>query len=617
MKRTAICCLGFIILLYAVVPMTSFATQIFVVKVQVIDANGNPIDGLDVTVKNTSKPIPAQTGPTGQNGPGIYSAVFFNLKVDVAASGDEILVTVMEEGEAPVEVTYIVTDDDIAAASAEIDIRIESRVPAPIIDSVASDSGTIFGGDAVQLFGENFQEGASVTVGGIEISDVEYISPSEFSITLPEDTVGMVEIVLTNPDGQSVSFNIEVEARIPAPILDGVTSESGKITEGTIVQLIGENFQEGASVTVGGIEISDVEYISPSEFSITLPEDTVGMVEIVLTNPDGQSVSFNIEVEARIPAPILDGVTSESGKITEGTIVQLIGENFQEGASVTVGGIRILDVEYISPTEITFTIPASTVGNVEIVLTNPDGQSQKIAFSYVEFRPEDINRDEQIDIFDLVKVGSSFGQTGEGLAADIDGNGEVDIFDLVRVARLFGQSGIVSAAPSARAASGRFDFATARESIQQEGTHSRTTPMGSDTLSRLRSALTELERISDTMPEVRIGADLLRNWLATNAGIPAKTQLLPNYPNPFNPETWIPYHLDRDANTALSIYNAGGVLVRQFDLGHQSAGFYTEKGNAVYWDGQNERGEAVASGTYFYRLRAGDYSAMRRMVIVK
>ena len=531
MKRTAICCLGFIILLYAVVPMTSFATQIFVVKVLVTDANGNPIDGLDVTVKNTSKPILAKTGPTGQNGPGIYSAVFFNLKKDVAASGDEVLVTVMEEGEVLVEVTYIVTDDDIAATSAEIDIQMESRVPAPIIDSVALDSGIIFGGDAVQLLGENFQEGASITVGGIEISDVEYISPTELSITLPEDTVGTVEIVLTNPDGQSVSFNIEVEARIPAPILDSVTSESGIITEGTIVQLLGENFQEGASVTVGGIEI--------------------------------------------------------------------------------------LDVEYISTTEITFTIPASTIGEVEIVLTNPDGQSQTIAFSYVEFRPEDINRDKQIGISDLVYVGSSFGETGEGLAADIDGNGEVDIFDLVRVARLFGQSSIVSAAPSAHTVSGRFDYGTARQSIQQEGTHSRTTPIGSDSLRRLRSALAELERISDTMPEVRIGADLLRNWLATNAGIPAKTQLLPNYPNPFNPETWIPYHLDRDVNTALSIYNAGGVLVRHFDLGHQSAGFYTEKGNAVYWDGHNERGEAVASGIYFYQLWTGDYSAMRRMVIVK
>jgi len=110
---------------------------------------------------------------------------------------------------------------------------------------------------------------------------------------------------------------------------------------------------------------------------------------------------------------------------------------------------------------------------------------------------------------------------------------------------------------------------------------------------------------------------LLRYWLTTNAGIPMKTQLLPNYPNPFNPETWIPYHLAYDTDAKLSIYDTKGVLVRQFDLGHQSAGFYTDKSRAVYWDGHNERGESVASGTYDYQFRAGDYTESRRLVIVK
>ena len=531
MKRTAICCGGVILLLCAAVPMNSYATNAILITGKVTDANGNPIDGLDVTVENTSRSIAPITKQTGESGPGTYGVFFLIFPGPAAEAGDVIRVTVAEAGEVLAEKSYALKMGDIDNTTATIDIQLPSRVPAPILNSVASESGIIVGGD--------------------------------------------------------------------------------------VVQLIGENFQEGASVTVDGIEILDVTYISTTELSITIPNEAVGAAEIVISNPDEQSDTIDVQIEPRVPAPILDSVTSESGIITEGTIVQLIGENFQEGASVSVGGMQILDVKFISPTEITFTIPASMVGDVEIVLTNPDGQSQTIVFSYVEFRPEDINRDEQIDIFDLVKVGGSFGQTGEGLAADIDGNGEVDIFDLVRVARLFGQSGIVSAAPSVYTGSGRFDYATARENIQQEGTHSRTTPMGSDTLSRLRSALRELERISDTMPEVRIGADLLRSWLATNAGVPAKTQLLPNYPNPFNPETWIPYHLDRDANAALSIYNASGVLVRHFDLGHQSAGFYTEKVSAVYWDGHNERGEAVASGTYFYQLRAGDYSAMRRMVIVK
>jgi flagellar hook assembly protein FlgD len=106
---------------------------------------------------------------------------------------------------------------------------------------------------------------------------------------------------------------------------------------------------------------------------------------------------------------------------------------------------------------------------------------------------------------------------------------------------------------------------------------------------------------------------------------PKQTVLLPNYPNPFNPETWIPYHLARAADVEVTIYDARGVLVRQLDIGHQSAGYYTDRSKAAYWDGCNENGKSVASGVYFYQLRvsssrfigAGNYSATRRMVIVK
>ena len=98
---------------------------------------------------------------------------------------------------------------------------------------------------------------------------------------------------------------------------------------------------------------------------------------------------------------------------------------------------------------------------------------------------------------------------------------------------------------------------------------------------------------------------------------PKETALLPNYPNPLNPETWIPYHLAHAADVTLTVYDTKGVVVRRFELGHQPAGFYTARAKAAYWNGRNESGESVASGVYFYQLRAGDYTALRRMVIVK
>ena len=99
--------------------------------------------------------------------------------------------------------------------------------------------------------------------------------------------------------------------------------------------------------------------------------------------------------------------------------------------------------------------------------------------------------------------------------------------------------------------------------------------------------------------------------------IPAKTELLRNYPNPFNPETWIPYRLAKDATVTLEIYDTTGGIVRNIHIGHQIAAIYESRSKAIYWDGRNNLGERVASGIYFYHLSAGDYSAARKMVILK
>ena len=103
----------------------------------------------------------------------------------------------------------------------------------------------------------------------------------------------------------------------------------------------------------------------------------------------------------------------------------------------------------------------------------------------------------------------------------------------------------------------------------------------------------------------------------TTLGNIKRTALLQNYPNPFNPETWIPYQLADDAVVTLKIYDQKGHIVRNIDVGRNNAGIYRDKSKAAYWDGRNQNGEPVTSGTYFYQLRAGDYTAIRRMTIVK
>ncbi|MDE0313651.1 MAG: T9SS type A sorting domain-containing protein [Candidatus Poribacteria bacterium] len=200
----------------------------------------------------------------------------------------------------------------------------------------------------------------------------------------------------------------------------------------------------------------------------------------------------------------------------------------------------------------------------------------------------DINRDGVVNIRDLVLVSWRFGLRGEN-RADINSDGIVDIADLVLVANELGAD---AAAP----------------------------PLNSQILELLTATdvkdwLTQARQLSLTDPAYLRGITVLEQL--HKALTPKKTALLPNFPNPFNPETWIPYHLSKDADVTLHIYAVNGTLVRSLMLGHQAAGRYQSRSRAAHWDGKNEFGEPVASGVYFYTLTSGDFSATRKMLIRK
>ena len=121
---------------------------------------------------------------------------------------------------------------------------------------------------------------------------------------------------------------------------------------------------------------------------------------------------------------------------------------------------------------------------------------------------------------------------------------------------------------------------------------------------------------AEVFPSKKLAVEPLTKYLTTQGQV-KQTALLQNYPNPFNPETWMPYILSEDSSVTIRIYTASGQLVRALALGHQKQGAYLFRTQAAYWDGNNDDGEAVSSGAYFYELRAGDFSATRKMVIAK
>ena len=148
-------------------------------------------------------------------------------------------------------------------------------------------------------------------------------------------------------------------------------------------------------------------------------------------------------------------------------------------------------------------------------------------------------------------------------------------------------------------------------------------PASPQTYSNIRPE--HLELIDEWLTEARVsddGSNIFQDGIATlehliNTVLPSKSALLPNYPNPFNPETWIPYDLARDADVHIHIYDLKGKSIRQLAIGFQTAGTYRTRSRAVYWDGRNAIGEPVASGIYFYTFRAGQFKTTRKMVILK
>ena len=208
--------------------------------------------------------------------------------------------------------------------------------------------------------------------------------------------------------------------------------------------------------------------------------------------------------------------------------------------------------------------------------------------SVVVYLAQDINSDGVVNVQDLVLVSSNFGKRGEN-KADVNGDGVVDIVDLVKVAAALGNA---AAAPSF---------------------HPQTLTMF--TAADVQSWLIQAQGLTLTDVTLKRGILFLEHLLAVLT--PKQTVLLPNYPNPFNPETWIPYQLANPSDVQIVIYDTRGITIRRLVLGHQPEGYYTAPSRAAYWNGRNDLGEHVATGVYFYQLQTDDMSPLRKMVILK
>ena len=240
-------------------------------------------------------------------------------------------------------------------------------------------------------------------------------------------------------------------------------------------------------------------------------------------------------------------------------------------------------------------IKATTLVLTDVILTDSNGNIlPHLLFNTgividPQLRPEDVNSDGIVNITDLVQVASRFHHITDIDKEDINKDGVVNIVDLVKVAAALG------AGENAPALHSQKHMRIAAKNVQhwiilakQINGQDDTFQLGLRTLERLAKALA-----------------------------PKETALFPNYPNPFNPETWIPYQLAKSADVTLTIYSSDGKVVRKLQLGSMPAGRYQIRSRAAHWDGKNAVGEPVASGLYFYTLTADDFTATRKLLIRK
>ena len=509
--------------------------------------------------------------------------------------------------------------DGVTIGSFDVDRVSDTEVAVELtFDGDFDTDGTLtftVGADAIVGYSEDLT--AAVPVTALEES---LAASTEFPLTEANLHESIVTLTLTGRNYESSRFSIQGAIKISG--IDGVTVSSFfgvervSDTEVTVELTFDGNFDTDATLTftVGADAVAGYSEDFTAQISVTAiqkSDATVSVSPASVQSPDvGKELTFSLNITNGVNIAGYQAIVSYDNTAlyfrdaTEGSYLAsdgvFLATRFWE--EVTLVANTVAEASNGAGTLATLTFEVrdfqpSTLTISQLYLVDADGKRWEatIANGEVTIPAEpaeetvgDINRDGVVDILDLTIVGARFGQRGQN-SADLNGDGLVDIVDLVLVANEFGEE---AAAPSL--------YPQALELLNA---------------AEVRHWLSQAQQLALTDPAYLRGLTVLEQLHA--ALIPQETALLPNYPNPFNPETWIPYHLAKDADVTLTIYDTNGQPVRQFGLGHQAAGRYQNRSRAIYWNGKNEFGEQVASGVYFYHLSAEDYSATRKMLILK
>ncbi len=432
------------------------------------------------------------------------------------------------------------------------------------------------------LNGRDFIKDAYDLMETIEVTGIEGVTLYEYDFDLVEDNILEFELLY---DGEDFDVDSVLTFNVPADAIAGYEKPLSAQLSVTAIK------QSNATVSLAPNPVISAPI--GGQISVTLNisggEDVAGFYALV--EYDTSTLSFrNANVGTYLPAGAFfatDYIYTERERYEwdeflplSATAIEGVGNGNGTLATFT---FNVLEVEESDITIIGCYVVDSNGVRLETEID--DGGTKVVEPFHDVFG--DINRDGVVNIQDLILVSRRFFTVGKD-RADVNGDGFVDIVDLVLVANAMGGG----AAPTLNP-----------KELQML------------TTSDVKGWLAQAQKINRLDPDFMRGIDVLTRIL--DVLTPKRTVLLPNYPNPFNPETWIPYHLAKNAEVTLHIYAINGTLVRTIELGYQVAGMYQHRNRAAYWDGKNSAGELAASGVYFYMLTADDFTATRKMLILK
>ena len=334
-------------------------------------------------------------------------------------------------------------------------------------------------------------------------------------------------------------------------------------------------------------------YLNETDFTTELPTGTLGISLATQMFEKYSAILQQPEIQERVPTVLAHLQSPEIQPLLTPVMIDAVVKNPDLLGTFGVDGEVIQFLKGHPSIRTMFSDP-----DFQTLLQNPEAFSEFAALVTGEepiippeqrALPADVDGNGTVNILDLLHIAKHFGRRGND-PADVNGDGTVDIRDLVLAAAAIGTG---AAAPS-------------------NGVQSETIGLRSGDI---HAWIAQAQWLDLRDPTLEKGVAVLKHLIEVLT--PNETDLLPNYPNPFNPETWIPYQLAIPADVSISIYAADGKLVRILSLGYQPVGIYHQRSRAAYWDGRNTQGEPVASGVYFYTLTAGEFTATRKMLIRK